>query len=292
MSWLIVGTVPSETFPLTEGSCISEKDCLRIGEQRIKIARGTPALIAAACAVTDILGISPPCALLVGDTGKGEGSRQLYDYLADSADNRSENGYSFHYLFPDVFWHNQILWKLESLPVKPMLVADAGYMYAAKMSGFASSYTLFTPDVGEMAFLADSQAPHPFYTRGFLLQDETQVPDLIERAYAEGNAAQYLLVKGQRDYVACEGEIIGTVSDPCVAAMEPIGGTGDTLTGIVTAFLMDGYSVSDACMMSARANRLTGFLANPSPAFSIQDLLPFLHRAAESVLSENRHYRK
>jgi len=286
MSWLIVGTVPSENFPLTEGTCVLEKDGLRVGEERIKIARGTPALIAAACATADVLSIERPCALLVGDTGKGEGSRQLYDCLADTADKRSEIGYSFHYLFPDVFWHNKILWKIESLSLKPMLVADAGYMYAAKMSGFASSYTLFTPDVGEMAFLADSQAPHPFYTRGFLLQDENQVPDLIQQAYTDGNAAQYLLVKGQQDYVACEGEIIGTVSEPCVASMEPIGGTGDTLTGIVTAFLMDGYSVSDACMLSARANRLTGFFANPSPAFSIQELLPFLYRAVESVLNE------
>ncbi len=286
MSWLIVGTVPYESFPLTEDICILEKDCLRIGEQRIRIARGTPALIAAACATADVLNIERPRALLVGDTGRGEGSRRLYDCLADTADKRSESGYSFHYLFPDVFRHNRILWKLESLSVKPMLVADAGYMYAAKMSGFASSYTLFTPDVGEMAFLADSQAPHPFYTRGFLLRDENRVPDLIQQAYAEGNAAQYLLVKGQQDYVACDGEIIGTVSEPCVAAMEPIGGTGDSLTGIVTAFLMAEYSVSEACMRAARANRLTGFLANPSPAFSIQDLLPFLYKAAESVLSE------
>ena len=53
----------------------------------------------------------------------------------------------------------------------------------AKMSGFASAYDLFTPDVGEMAFLADEAAPHPSYTRGFLLQEEERVPELIQRAY-------------------------------------------------------------------------------------------------------------
>jgi len=45
------------------------------------------------------------------------------------------------------------------------LIADAGFMYAAKMSGQASKYDLFTPDVGELAFLADEEAPHLFYTR-------------------------------------------------------------------------------------------------------------------------------
>jgi len=35
------------------------------------------------------------------------------------------------------------------------------------MSGNAQSFDLFTPDAGELAFLADEEAPHPFYTRGF-----------------------------------------------------------------------------------------------------------------------------
>jgi ADP-dependent NAD(P)H-hydrate dehydratase / NAD(P)H-hydrate epimerase len=49
---------------------------------------------------------------------------------------------------------------------RPILIADAGFMYAAKMSGQAACYDFFTPDVGELAFLADEMAPHPFYTRG------------------------------------------------------------------------------------------------------------------------------
>ena len=43
--------------------------------------------------------------------------------------------------------------------------------------------------------------PTPFYTRGFILHTDNPVTELVERAYAHKNAAQYLLVKGAVDYV-------------------------------------------------------------------------------------------
>lgn len=81
---------------------------------------------------------------------------------------------------------------------QPLLIADAGFMYAAKMSGQSEAYDLFTPDAGELAFLADEEAPHPFYTRGFILHEENHVPELIARAYAHKNAAKHLLIKGKK----------------------------------------------------------------------------------------------
>ena len=69
------------------------------------------------------------------------------------------------------------------------------------MSGYADHYDLFTPDVGELAFLADETAPHPFYTRGFLLAEDKDIPELVARAYAGNNAARHLLVKGSTDHV-------------------------------------------------------------------------------------------
>lgn len=139
------------------------------------------------------------------------------------------DGLTFHYLMPDIAWHNKILWGLEALPRRPLLVADAGFMYAAKMSGYAAHYDLFTPDAGEMAFLADETAPHPFYTRGFLLQEEGRIPDLIRAAHAGENAARHLLVKGRTDYVVAAGEILDVIDAPDTPALEPIGGTGDAL---------------------------------------------------------------
>jgi ADP-dependent NAD(P)H-hydrate dehydratase / NAD(P)H-hydrate epimerase len=286
MSWMILGTVPQDDFPLTQGQCAIVEGALALNGHRVKLARGTPALLGAACIAADVLGIPGPGAILAGDTGKGQGSRMVYEQLLGTLHDNGIGLYAFHYLQPDVVYHNKILWALEELPDMPMLVADAGYMYVAKMSGFAASYDLFTPDVGEMAFLADEKAPHPFYTRGFLLQEEERVPELISRAYAEENAARYLLVKGRSDYVVANGRIEAVISAPCVETMEPIGGTGDTLTGIVTALLASGQPMVQACDIAARANRLLGQLAQPTPAFAVADLLPYLHQALEQALTE------
>jgi hypothetical protein len=67
--------------------------------------------------------------------------------------------------------------------------------------GAAPSYDLFTPDAGELAFLADETAPHPFYTRGFIRHTDNPVSELVDRAYAHDNAARYLLIKGAVEFV-------------------------------------------------------------------------------------------
>lgn len=285
MSWLICGTVPDKTFPLTEGHCKVAGDILHVGDASIRISRGTPALAATASLAAEVLGAEHPRALLCGDTGNGSGSRMLYKHLVDNPERLGEySGITFHYLMPDVDWHNKVLFAIEELVKKPVLVADAGYMYVAKMSGFASSYDLFTPDAGEMAFLADEKAPHPFYTRGFLLQEDNRIPDLIQKAYEYENAARHLIVKGSTDWIVSDGNVMETVSEPNIESMEPIGGTGDSLTGFVTAFLSAGRPMIASCSMAARANRFMGYFANPSPAFSISQLLSFLPKAIHSVL--------
>lgn len=285
MRWLIVGTVPREDFPLYEGPCRLTVEGLHLGEHRIPVKRGTPALLAAACSAADVLGTASPEVLLVGDIGHGRGSARIYEHLARSFDFGSVDLMVFHYLQPDVDGHNRFYMRLEDIDPWPLLIADAGFMYVAKMSGFAESYDLFTPDAGEMAFLADEEAPHPFYTRGFILQEEERVPELIARAYAHGNAARNLLVKGNCDLVASRDGIHERVGEPVVEAMEPIGGTGDTLTGIVSALVAAGHPMVRSCVLAAKANRWMGALADPTPAFSVADLLPSLPLALEKVLS-------
>jgi len=285
MRWIIIGTVPRRDFELTEGLCRFHDGLLCIGDRRITVARGTPALLATACLASSFLAIEPPQALLIGDIGRGDGSRRLYGYLDERIAELDAELLVFHYLQPDVDWHNRIFLKIEELDSPPLLFADAGYMYVAKMSGFASRYDLFTPDAGEMAFLADEAAPHPFYTRGFLLQEEDRVPELIARAYAHENAARHLLVKGACDHVVHDGLIVDTICEPCVEAMEPIGGTGDSLTGLVSALAAGGYPVARACSVAARANRLMGLVARPDPSFSIADLLPSLPEALRRAVS-------
>ncbi len=286
MSWLIVGTVPRADFGLIWGGYAVRGRTVEMSGACVNVARGTPALMATAFVAAQALGIEPPEAMIVGDTGSGEGSRALYGYLVENLDRVRHDGLTFHYLMPDVVWHNKILWGLEERAEPPLLVADAGFMYAAKMSGYAAHYDLFTPDAGEMAFLADETAPHPFYTRGFLLQEETMIPELIDAAYAGANAARHLLVKGQTDYVVSAGRIVSRLSQPDTPAMEPIGGTGDTLTGLVTALLAAGMNMPDACRKAALANRYLGVLADPTPAFGVADLLPFMPEALGLALRD------
>jgi len=281
MSWLIIGTVPLEDFPLIETSPKIDGNSLVIDGHRVSIKRGTPALIAAAASTAEAFGVTMPHVLLVGDIGTGKGSARLYEYVARTIPARQDDLMVFHYLQPDLDWHNRILMALEDLPKKPFLVADAGYMYVAKMSGFASSYDLFTPDLGEMAFLADERAPHPFYTRGFLLHDEQEAPSLITRAYQNQNAARYLIVKGQCDYVASEQGILATICEPCEPNMEPIGGTGDTLTGIAAGLIAAGQQIARAAEIAARVNRRMGAILRPSPSSTVTDLLSVLPQALE-----------
>jgi len=280
----IVGTVPDEDFPLVSGTVILKGDFLEIQGLEVVVNRGTPALVAAVLRACEVLGDCGVTGFLVGDIGLGKGSRNLYSHLVDHLPAMEIHTLTFHYLQPDVDWHSRIVFAVEAMAKKPIMIADAGFMYAAKMSGQAGFYDLFTPDAGELAFLADETAPHPFYTRGFILQDENRVEDLIQRAYLHDNGANYLLVKGKSDYVANEAGILATVDYPAVEAMEAIGGTGDTLTGIVTALVGSGMAVPLAAEIAAKTNRLAGFYANLTPASSIVEVIHQIPRALTEVL--------
>ena len=280
----IVGTVPVESFPLISGKVRRHKDGLILEGRSIPVNRGTPALLAATISAGEVLGNPPPFAYLVGDVGTGKGSRRLYDHLTKHLAEAALEVITFHYLQPDVDWHNRVLFALEELKPKPVLIADAGFMYAAKMSGQAGSYDLFTPDAGELAFLADEEAPHPFYTRGFILHDENRVPELITRAYEHDNAARCLLVKGKQDCIASREGILATVDEPVVEALEPVGGTGDMVTGIVSALVASGMRVEDAATLAAKVNRLAGLYAEPTPATQVHDIIRHIPRAMEEMM--------
>lgn len=314
MPWLICGTFPSNETVLLKGRAsvkLSAASALRRDDAptadwpgvpadsllihsaegqgdpaHLPLGRGTPALAGAAALVTAELDAEPPHILIAGDNGKGDGSRELYRHLCEHAAEYSGWGITFHYLLPDVDWHNRILMALEDLPERPTLCADAGFMYAAKMSGYASSYDLFTPDLGELAFLADEKAPHPFYTRGFLLTEEADAAGLIARAYEHQNAARCMLVKGRTDFVTQDGKIVADVHYPMVPHLEPIGGTGDTVAGSASALLSAGYPMQTACILAAMANRFMGQLAQPTPATQISELLGQLPGGLRLALQE------
>jgi hypothetical protein len=287
----VVGTVPDRDFPLLAGKVTLENGDICIQGRRVTIRRGTPALLAAAVRVGEALGQEEPFGYLAGDIGRGDGSQKLYQYLVQHLQQTHFYTITFHYLQPLVGWHNRIQSVIKKMIPKPILIADAGFMYVAKMSGHSEAYDLFTPDIGELAFLADEVAPHPFYTRGFILHEENHVPDLIARAYTHGNAPQYLLVKGRKDYLANKEGVQAIIDNPLEEVMEAIGGTGDTLTGIVAALSASGMNIQEAAIVAARTNRLAGSLAHPTPATQVADVIKYIPQALEEMLSERGRVR-
>ena len=284
---LIVGTVPDETFPLTLGPPALDGADMIVNGIRVPVNRGTPALVGAVLAACQVLGQMPVETALVGDIGTGKGSRELYAHLSRELPGMAVTTLAFHYLQPDVDWHNKVLFAVEEMEKRPLLIADAGFMYAAKMSGQAQNYDLFTPDVGELSFLADETAPHPFYTRGFILHQDNNVPDLIARAHEYRNGARHLLVKGRVDYVVADGGITGQISKPAAEAMEAMGGTGDTLTGLACALIESGKSIPEACRIAALVNRMAGVYANPTPACQVMEIISQIPKALARVLEKN-----
>ncbi|WP_457614676.1 NAD(P)H-hydrate dehydratase, partial [Methanopyrus sp.] len=165
------------------------------------------------------------------------------------------------------------------------VVADAGGMYAAKAAGVGPEFHLFLPDPGELAFLADEKAHHPAYVRGFIAEvDEEEVPDLVRRAYEENQVPDHLVVKGRRDYVVRRGEVVETIDEPLVEAMECIGGTGDTLTGIVTALIAAGFETEEACVIGCRVNRRLGEISEATPTTRIHELIKAIPEALHEEL--------
>jgi len=282
----VVGTVPDIIVPVLDAPVELTAGRLTVGNCALSPDRGTAALLAAATVACRHLAIELPHALLVGDQGLGEGSRKLYAYLEKTLPAQSYSTLVFHYLQPDVDWHNRVLMAAQSMAASPVLVADAGFMYAAKMSGQAGAYALFTPDAGELAFLADETAPHPFYTRGFILQDEDNIPEQIRRAYKHDNAAACLLIKGRKDRVADRTGILSTVSEPSEDAMEAMGGTGDTVTGMACALMASGLDAPQAAHVAAQANRYAGRAVHPTPASQIGELIEHIPDALTQAIKE------
>ena len=287
--WCIVGTLPDPQFSLctagVQAQCRVDKGLLHLPDgQNVPVQRGTAALAATAIVACRELGFEPPRLLLAGDSGSGAGSRAIYAWLETHLAEMAPQGLTFHYLFPDVDWHNRVLMAVQALPHPPVMVADAGFMYVAKMSGYADAYDLFTPDLGELAFLADEKAPHPFYTRGFLLNREDDVPPLLERAIAHGNCPKNLIIKGNTDHIVIDGGITETINAPAEPAMECIGGTGDLVTGLVTAFLCCGAPMREACVAAARTARHLARCCAPNPGTQVAEIIAQL----PEVLRANR----
>lgn len=288
---VLVGTVPMPGLGLTQGR-ISYGDALRIGERGLDIPCAslmhcTTAMMAAAAVTCTTMGYDAPYGVTAGCIGDGSGSRMLYRFLAEEAESLGADVLTLHYIVPQTKLIKQVVDSILAWKKRPILIGDAGGMYAVKAAGLARNFDLFTPDPGELAFLSDADALHPAYVRHFISEVDTlDMPRLIARAFEHGDAAKVLLVKGETDYVVKEGEILTTIGEPNIAAMEAIGGTGDTITGLVAALIYGGWDIVKASIIAAKTNRIAGLLCNPTPATHIGEIVARLPQALEQVLEK------
>ena len=281
---LLAGAIPIRDMPLLTGKITLAERGVAVDGQVLDVDRGTPAMMMVACTVCQELGLDNPVALVAGDIGTKGGSMKIYEYLIENIGRMKVDVLSLHYIMPDLKSNHKLVEKIRSINKKPVLIADAGSMYVAKAGGDATHFDVFTPDLGETAFLADEKADHPMYTRGFIFHLEDDVPELIKRAYAMGNAAHTMFVKGVVDYICHDGEILEEISEPNVEALEPVGGTGDMITGLISGLIYAGKPHVEACRIAARVNRRAGALSNPTPATQVRDIVKYIPQALREVL--------
>lgn len=273
---LICGTIPSKNFPLTIGSVSMEGDNLVVSNRRFPCTQGTGAMITAALVTTKYLQKDPPRALIIGDVGgiSDEGTRQLFKFLIDKICSLAPDVLALHYCLPIMPLMKDLCKAIDKCEKRPYMLADAGAMYAAKGAGLSARFDMYTPDVTEMGFLADPEAAHPAYAARHLFDCEPEkIPELISTAYRDNNAAKTLIVKGKVDYIAHDRAIIASVAGPDVPALEAIGGTGDTITGIASALIFAGYHPQVAALIAARTNRSAGQLAQANPATKVKKII-------------------
>jgi len=284
---LVCGTAPLKELPLTEGEARLDGDLLRVGGAGIPCTQGTAALVSAACKTLDYLGQPAPRVLLVGDDGTGKGSRQLYERLIEDLPRLAPRVVVLHYMLPVMGLMRRVSESASRAARRPFMIADAAAMYAAKAAGIAREFDLFTPDLSELAFLADPQATHPAYVSRHLFEsDSSRIPEMVAAAYANGSAARTLVVKGATDHIAQEGRILDTLSEPDIPALEAIGGTGDTISGMVGALVHAGYDEVTAARVAIRANRTAGLYVGATPATRIRQVIEALPRVLADHLDE------
>jgi hypothetical protein len=284
---LIAGTIPNKDIPLTLGQVKLDEGFLVADGQRFARFQGTGAMISAALTTINHLKLEPPHVLVVGDIGDGQGSRELYNYLIDNISELSPEVFVMHYCLPIMTLMKQLCKAIENNKKRPFMIADAGAMYAAKGAGLASEFDILTPDPSEIAFLADPKATHPAYIARHLVQcDSSKIPEQIDTAFKNGSAAKLLLVKGKTDYIARNGNILETVNEPDVPTLEAIGGTGDTITGLVSAFIYAGLEPKEAAIVAAKTNRMAGKFAQPTPATKVAQIIDQFPAVFEKYLCE------
>lgn len=260
---IIAGAVPIKGMELIKGPVKLNKDTFEIKNKELPISMGTCALLGAAFKTLEYFGKEDELTFITaGDVGEGDGSLEIYEELREINDDLT----IIHYIKPKI---SEII----KVDFSKNVIGDAGGMYAGKAAGIGNKFHMFFPDVGELAFLADENSSHPAYVRGFISEiDDQEIPKLIKMAYTQ-KMPKNMVVKGSKDHIVNEGNIIETVEYPKFEAMECIGGTGDTLTGIASSLIACGFKTEKAGILGCKLNRKLGELVKPRPDTQIYEII-------------------
>jgi len=282
---LICGTIPQETIAMLTGEARFNGNQLFVGNTEIPCTQGTAALLSAACVTAEHFQSSMPNVVLAGDKGKGKGSHLIYEYLIENLNKLKPDILLMHYILPVMGLMKKVYAAACACRKMPVMMADASSMYAAKAAGLAAKFDIFTPDICELAFLADPDAIHPAYISHHLFSTESShAQELISAAYKQKSSSKVLIVKGATDYIAEDGKIIFNISEPDLPALEAIGGTGDTISGMVGAMIDAGLSHHNAAVAGLKANRQAGKIVKATPATKIRQIVDAIPEALKNIL--------
>jgi hydroxyethylthiazole kinase-like uncharacterized protein yjeF len=151
---------------------------------------------------------------------------------------------------------------LERLDLPVVLDADALW----ELSPFArAAPTVLTPHSGELARLLGADAR----------EIDAHRLDAVRRATSRFGSV--VLLKGADTLVAAPrtGVLVAAYGTPALATA----GTGDVLTGVITAFLAKGMEAQAAAAAAAVAHGVASELVEPQAGVVASDLLPELRRA-------------
>lgn len=275
---VLVGTVPYKTGLYT-GKAIVRDRVLEVSGVSFPVERGTAAMAASCAQVCSFYNLDMPLCILGGDVADGKGTDLMFQEALSNIEKYNPDLITLHYMFPKIKYGEPFLNKIGSLQKRPQLIADAGGMYLMKTISKSYLFDVFTPDQGELYFLADEFAPHPLYVRNDLLNKSVPTEALLDSAYKNKNTAKTTVIKGAVDYIYKDNVKVKELAQPNIPAMEAIGGTGDTITGMLSAFRHK--NVPDADYKALVLNRLIGELIQCNPATQIIDFIKAIPRALE-----------
>ena len=96
------------------------------------------------------------------------------------------------------------------------------------------------------------------------------------------------MLKVSQTTSSIDSQGLRNVDQPSFEAMEAIGGTGDTLTGILSVLCGADLELTKAAVLAALANRWSGYYADLSPATQVVELIEKIPQALGKVLNEHK----